>query len=110
MNNWGKKTEDHVENIAPKTWVNHFEGLLNDKNARKIDVQNGPSTFDPILDGRITSKEIKDALSNLKANKACGPDGILGEYLKIFGHNHEHILLKLIRKIFTEYIYHLSGT
>ena len=105
MNNWGKESEDPVENITPKTWVKHFEGLLNEKNARKIDIHGGHNTFDPILDRRITSQELRDALTNLKPNKAHGPDGILGEYLKIFGYKYENILLKLIRKIFSEYIY-----
>ena len=75
------------------------------KNVRKIDIEDAPNTFDPILDGRITSQELRDALTNLKPNKAHGPDGILGEYLKIFGYKYENILLKLIRKIFSEYIY-----
>ena len=33
-------------------------------------------TFDPILDGIITVKELRDALNKLKNNKAPGPDRI----------------------------------
>ena len=50
-------------------------------------------------------QELREALASLKAGKAPGPDGILGEYLKIFGHAFEHILLKLIRIIFSEHLY-----
>ena len=107
MNNWGKKQIDPADNISPDTWINHFTDLLTDThiNETTINVQGGSITFDPILDSRIKIKELRDALASLKAGKAPGPDGILGEYLKIFGQEFEHILLKLIRIIFSEHIY-----
>ena len=107
INNWGKRTDDPTENITPIKWIKHFEELLNDKNVNntKIDDNDALPTFHPILDSRITSQELREALTNLKLNKAHGPDGVLGEYLKIFGYKHENILLKLTRVIFSEHIY-----
>ena len=107
MNNWGKTQTDTADNIASDKWVRHFEGLLNDKNFTKTSsrMQTNGNTFDPTLDGRISEKELKEGLAQLKVGKAPGPDEILGEYLKIFGHSFEDILLKLIRIIFAEHIY-----
>ena len=48
------------------------------------------STFDPILDGRISTAEMSGALKQLKNKKSPGPDGILAEYLKAFGENYEY--------------------
>ena len=107
MNNWGKTRADPAENIGTDKWVRHFEGLLNDKNVTKTspDTQTNVNTFDPVLDGRISDKELREGLTQLKAGKSPGPDDILGEYLKVFGHSFESILLKLIRLIFAEHIY-----
>ena len=62
-------------------------------------------TFEPILDGKIEIKEIRDAVNQLKKGKAAGPDKILGEYLKIFAQIHEITFLKLVNLIFSEQIY-----
>ena len=48
---------------------------------------------------------MREALGSLKVGKAPGPDGILSEYLKIFGHTYEDTLLKLLRIIFSQHIY-----
>ena len=40
-----------------------------------------------------------------KSGKAVGPDQILTEYLKIFGQTFEPMMLKLIRKIFSQNMY-----
>ena len=105
MNNWGKRKLDPSNDISTKTWINHFENLLNDDNAYPRTVQGEQKTFEPILDGRITPKELEDALNNLKGGKAPGPDEIIGEYLKMFGQIFEDILLKLINVIFSQHIY-----
>ena len=107
MNNWGKNQTDPADNITIDKWVRHFEGLLNDKTTTKTSshTQTNGNTFDPILDGRISYKELKEGLAQLKVGKAPGPDEILGEYLKIFGNSFGSILLKLIRFIFAEHIY-----
>ena len=105
MNNWGKKQVDPSDDIAPEKWVDYFQNLLNDKRPGPNDRSENRPTFDPILDSKIKAKELRDALSNLKNNKAPGPDGIIGEYLKFFGNNFEDILLRFVNIIFSERIY-----
>ena len=68
-------------------------------------MHNCVHTFDPILDSRISNQELRDALCSLKMGKACGPDGIPVEYLKVFGYSFEPILLKLTRCLFAEHVY-----
>ena len=105
MNNWGNQRTDPSDKISPENWISHFETLLNDKNANHPSFDEEYTTFNPTLDSRISLKELQDALNNLKAGKAPGPDEIIGEYLKIFGQTFEHILLKLVNKMFSNHIY-----
>ena len=58
-----------------------------------------------MLDSRITAEEIREALTQLKSKKSPGPDGVLVEYLKIFGETFEDILLKIIRQLFAKHVY-----
>ena len=112
MNNWGKEKLDETDAISPSTWHQYFKSLLNITNPGKHShdnvIGNPPwkyKSFDPIIDGRITTTEIKEALNKLKTNKSPGPDGILAEYLKIFGETFENILLKIIRILFSRHLY-----
>ena len=45
------------------------------------------------------------ALHDLNRKKSPGPDGILTEYLKVFGELYEDNLLKIIRIIFSGHLY-----
>ena len=85
----------------------HFKELLNEKNKddELVSVPDEIKTFDPILDRIITEKEFREALLITKSGKAVGPDQILTEYLKIFGQTFEPMMLKLIRKIFSQNMY-----
>ena len=102
MNKWGKEQTDPSENISPTAWNSYFKNLLNDSTKTKLQEINVDeiTTFDPVLDGIIKEKELRDALSELKSGKSPGPDGIYVECLKIFGHKYESTLLKLLRHIF----------
>ena len=84
MNNWGKGKNNPEDGVPPQIWRNHFKQLLVDKNLRQINsnLKTG-YTFDPLLDGRITEKELEGAVRKLKCGKAVGPDGILSEYLTL---------------------------
>ena len=57
----------------------------NDNDEVTFDQLHIHSTFEPSLDGIITKNELEDALTKMKCKKSPGPDGILTEYLKIFG-------------------------
>ena len=109
MNNWGKEVTDRTDNITPAKWHNYYKTLLNRTNEKEEKTSHNlyseiPS-FDPILDSRITKKEMNKALHDLKHKKSPGPDGILTEYLKVFGEMFEDILLKIIRIIFSRHLY-----
>ena len=88
MNNWGKDTKDHTDNISPKKWKNYFEELLNDKiYEAPISAREEASTFEPILDGIIKKREVHDALALMKRWKSPGPDGIYGRKApNLYGH------------------------
>ena len=112
INKWGEEKCDPTEKIPPYTWKKHFEKLLNSEDNRHTICYNPQryNTFEPILDGIITKKEMNDALRGMKGNKSPGPDGILTEYLKVFGDIAGSTLLKLIRKIFASNIYPSAWT
>ena len=108
MNGWGKDKCDPADNITTMVWNEHFKRLLNKQNNVPCDEQKGDDTFptfDPTLDGRITILELRETLKVLKSGKAPGPDGVLVEYLKLFGMKYENILHKIINNLFTSSIY-----
>ena len=116
MNNWGKEQTDETEHIKPATWAKYFTTLLNKKDNKSktiftsntvLDshIQGINMTFDPTLDRRITAEELRLALGQLKGKKAPGPDGILTEYLRIFGETFEDLLLTIIRQLFSKHVY-----
>ena len=70
MNNWGKKKTDPSNDINTKSWIDHLENLLNDRNARPADVHGERRSVEPTLDSMITPKGLQDALSNLKGGES----------------------------------------
>ena len=107
MNNWGKDKTDETDNITPSNWRKYFKTLLNGTKSPKettstqtterMNDVDTPSliyeSFNPILDSRISTIEMREAISKLKNNKSPGPDGIPVEYLKVFGEMYEDIVL-----------------
>ena len=105
MNKWGEESTDSTEKIPPKIWHKYFKSLLNSsKTDLVVDRTSYPPTFEPILDAAITKGELKTALSDLKRKK-IGPDGVLSDFLKVFGEMYEDILLKTMNGLFTENLY-----
>ena len=85
MNNWGKEKSDPADKISADIWKKHFKALLNGVEKASLDDNIGHRySFEPVLDGIITTKELKEALNSMKNQKSPGPDEILKEYLKIF--------------------------
>ena len=105
MNNWGGNKHDPTDDIDLDKWIQYFRKLLNDNNSTRHSTGDQLPTFEPTLDSKIKIKELRQALSCLKSGKACGPDDILGEYLKVFGYNFEDMLLRIVNSIFTEKLY-----
>ena len=102
----GKTARRSLLNILGLTFrSNLFKDLFNSNDTNPIkDTADYPPTFEPILDGVITKRELKFALEDLKRNK-IGPDGILSNLLKVFGEMYENILLKIMNGLFTSHLY-----
>ena len=106
MIKWGKDKTDPADKISPKRWLNHFSKLLNDPIPNHPPPYTEPSrTFEPLLDRRITLKEVLEALRDLKNGKSPGPDGILVEFLKAFSETHGDILQNILVKVFCNHLY-----
>ena len=107
MNKWGKQQSDPADNISPDNWNAYFKTLLNKENGTNAKKERNHqfNTFEPTLDGRISVDELRMALKDLKPGKAVGPDGVLAEYLRIFGNTYEGILHKIVNKIFSLHTY-----
>ena len=104
MNSWGNENKDDTDKISSNKWHKYFKALLNsDSNGGQEFTEVLPS-FEPILDSTVTGVELKTALNDLKRKK-LGPDGVLSDYLKVFGEAHGDILLKMINGIFCENVY-----
>lgn len=87
----GCQKKNVANSITSDVWINHFSNLMNNvSTSLKIDedalysyVKNNMSSVFNELNFSITTTEITTAISKLKKAKACGPDGILNEMLKV---------------------------
>ena len=106
MNSWGSEYKDVTDNISSKNWHKYYKALLNSTEPNpKVDTRDTyPPCYEPILDNIITKDELKIALGDLKPKK-IGPDGVLSDYIKVFGEMYEAILLKLLNGIFSRNLY-----
>ena len=94
--------------IDIRIWQNHFQTILGqvEKHDRsqaqaKDDVQCGNSErFIPELDNPNTEQEVRQAIKNLKAGKASGPDNICAEFLKYAAQFVVPFLTKLFNKLY----------
>ena len=92
MNTWGNEKSDDTDQIKPDKWNEYFKNLLN--KPAEVDPNNhqkehvtctlNTPTFNPILGGLITQKELRDALTKLQINKAPGSAKHLEKLLKEF--------------------------
>ena len=106
MNKWGNESKDDSDKILPKIWHRYYKSLLNssERCPDRGNPEDYPPSYHPVLDGIITKKELKIALKDLKRNK-IGPDGVLSDYLKVFGDIYEDDFLKTINGLFSENLY-----
>ena len=130
MQGWGRETEDPSSCISPKTWEEYFTTLLNTPQDKGLEPPTKKKTSNdpegkcgkevgkrtpktpnhPLLEAKITLKELVEAISKMKYGKAVGPDGILTEYLKFATTNVVKILLQLMNIIFSKAIYPSAWT
>lgn len=95
-------------NIELNSWEDHFKEVLGTnviysdsqaENAMGIDLDR-LDNFIPELDNTITENEVANAIKKLKHGKACGLDGIEGEFLKYAGDVITPFLTKLFNRIY----------
>ncbi|UYV64314.1 hypothetical protein LAZ67_3000265 [Cordylochernes scorpioides] len=88
--------------IAIQDWLNFYRELMTtEKNLRICNLHNVISQNDPILDTEITNADIYKEIVGLKSNKACGPDGIPNEVLKILPDSYILLLKQLYNSVMT---------
>ncbi|UYV68891.1 hypothetical protein LAZ67_6001499 [Cordylochernes scorpioides] len=88
--------------IAIQYWLNFYRELMTtEKNLRICNLHNVISQNDPILDTEITNADIYKEIAGLKSNKACGPDGIPNEVLKILPDSYILLLKQLYNSVMT---------
>ena len=79
-------------------WSGYFSGLLNETNP-KVQLQNVPETAGEVPP--ISVEEIRNQLTKMKGNKACGPDMIPIEVWKKMGEEGIVFLKKELNEILT---------
>ncbi|UYV79967.1 K02A2.6-like [Cordylochernes scorpioides] len=88
--------------IAIQDWLNFYRELMTtEKNLNICNLHNVISQNDPILDTEITNADIYKEIAGLKSNKACGPDGIPNEVLKIIPDSYILLLKQLYNSVMT---------
>ena len=75
--NWKGKLEDRNAKHKPSDsdFKMFYDGRAAMPNNRPMEVQDHHINI-PLLDDQVTEGEVRQLLHRLKANKACGPDGI----------------------------------
>ncbi|UYV69946.1 hypothetical protein LAZ67_7001291 [Cordylochernes scorpioides] len=84
--------------IAIQDWLNFYRELITTEN---FNLHNVISQNDPILDTDITNADIYKEIAGLKNNKACGPNGIPKEVLKILPDSYILLLKQLYNSVIT---------
>ena len=113
----GRKSASN--NITPNEWFDHFNTLFNEPlaaNTHPPPELEFPQEEDDMginidsLEGEITEGEVFKAIRAVKNNKAAGPDGIIGEFLKHAAVPLVPYLVKLFNKLFESGSYPKSWT
>ena len=79
-------------------WREYFEKLLNEENERNDELSaeyiEGPAD--------MISKEVRQAIQDLKVRKAAGPSGVTGEMIKAVGEQAVDWLTSICNRIVKE--------
>ena len=104
-----KNTSKQSENITIQEWFVHFQKLFSGNEDSNNNPGNPQSKLEEdtehILNQKITSEEVDEAIRKIKGGKACGTDGVIGQMLKAGGHIFINFLTVLFNKIFDSGIY-----
>jgi len=103
-------------NITTEQWFNHFQGLLDKdgtlghENDEKINFEDEMNNDDHILNRPISEEEVLYGFCKLKCNKAAGPDGMSGEFLKYAGHSVVTFFVRFLNALFDKGVYPQNWT
>ena len=87
MQQWGKSDDGNDSALPPKSWLEHFQSLLNDgedatsDHIRELETLENSRPFFSELDFRIENNEIEKALKRLNKKASPGIDKISGGLL-----------------------------
>jgi len=84
-------------------WEEYFDKLLNTEEPRKL-IKKGTKEIGKVeVDTEeLTTEDVKEAIRNLKNNKAAGSDGIHLELIKYGGNKLLNRMYELVRQIWME--------
>ena len=86
----GKRKEGISQEITPDQWYEHFKELFNDEVRNNFFVSPNQAQETDLcsdLNQKISEDEVYSALRKLKRGKACVPDNVLAEMLKLADNN-----------------------
>ena len=98
-----RKKAQQKHNISVDDWYEHFKFVLekndNDDFAND-DVNEVQNMYIDDLDKPISKDEVLNAINKLKNQKAAGPDGMIGEFLKFSVNEISDYLVLLFNSLF----------
>jgi hypothetical protein len=112
------KRKSTKNNINVDEWFKHFKALLeqecntsdDEENSSSFEIEEEESQINDHINRPISEEEVVLALRKLKINKAAGPDGITGEFLKNISVFIVPFLVKYFNALFDKGYYPSSWT
>jgi len=81
-----------------EVWKEYFDKLLNTEEPKEL-IKKGNKKISEVEVEELTIEDVKEAIRNLKNNKAAGTDGIPPELIKYGGNKLLNRMYELIRQI-----------
>ena len=95
---WAMNTKEKAE-----LWKEYFDKLLYTEEPREL-IKKGTKEISEVQGDveELTVEDVKEAIRNLKKNKAAGPDGIHPELIKYGGNKLLNRMYELVRQIWDD--------